>query len=281
MKRKNVRSLETIAENINRLSRANIIDIGELLLEAKGQCEHGQWLDWLDAEFWWSVDTAERYMNVATLAAKFRILRNLKLAATTLYKLADNVDGEDVPAVVKELTDHATVTALSPRDAGRYIRIGIARRRYGDHPDATLAKLAELLDREDDDKTVTALLEHEPVTDEAASALVVEVIARQRAEYEAQGAAEAAEIESLLEGPPPILPLSIIPSEPQKFDTQTEWEGEDTFADAVMVLLGLRTKPIRKFVGRCAAAELREVADFLLAIATDAGAEPSAAELQS
>ena len=47
MKRKNVRSLGEIAVSIHRLERANIKDIGDALIEAKSQCEHGEWLQWL------------------------------------------------------------------------------------------------------------------------------------------------------------------------------------------------------------------------------------------
>jgi hypothetical protein len=48
-KQTNVRFLCTIADDIHKLERKSITDIGDLLLEAKAQCEHGQWLDWLGA----------------------------------------------------------------------------------------------------------------------------------------------------------------------------------------------------------------------------------------
>src|SRR5260370_35459574 len=122
MKRKNVRSLDTIAVNINQLERGNIIDIGDLLLEAKSQCERGDWLKWLTCEFDWSVDTAERYMGVAALNAKFRSLRNLKIAATTLYALVYQ-EQDDLPALIDELAKPASKTSLSPRDPRRLITI--------------------------------------------------------------------------------------------------------------------------------------------------------------
>jgi hypothetical protein len=291
MKPKNVRSLDTIAENINRVARGNIFDIGDLLLEAKAQCEHGQWLDWLSAEFTWSVDSAERYMKVAELAAKFRRLRNLKLAVTTLYELADHEGEEDLPAVIEELAKHATKTPLRPSDAKRLIKIGIGRCRFGDHPDATLVQLVEL-DRFSgeswSEKAVAALQEREPDTDESASLLVDEIFEQvaalsrnQRAEREAEEAeieddAEQEEVDSILDGAPPELPPSITPPEPQKFGAGTEWEGREPFADAVTTLLGLCTKPVGRFGGRFSPSELREVADFLLAIAS--GAAPRSSE---
>jgi len=278
MKRKNVRSLDTIAVNINQLERGNIIDIGDLLLEAKSQCERGDWLKWLTCEFDWSVDTAERYMGVAALNAKFRSLRNLKIAATTLYALVYQ-EQDDLPAIIDELAKHASKTRLSPRDARRVIKIGIGRRQHGDHPDATLVQLAELngWSQAWHEKAIAALLEREPDTDDSARLLVSEVAAAYEAE-EAQIKDDAAEqeAESILDGTPPDLPPSITPPEPQKFGADTEWEGRESFADAVTVLLGLRTKPIGRFVGRFSPSELREVAEFLLAIAS--GAAPRSAE---
>lgn len=137
MKRKNVRSLDEIADGIHKLERRNIIDIGNLLLEAKAQCEHGQWLQWLYSEFGWSSTTAERYMKAADLASKFHILQNLRLAATTLYELADHEPEEDLPEIIEELAKHATKSRLAPRDAKRVIKIGIGRHRFGDYPEAT------------------------------------------------------------------------------------------------------------------------------------------------
>jgi hypothetical protein len=288
MKRKNVRPLNAIADNIHQLARGNIIDIGDLLLEAKSQCERGDWLNWLHGEFEWSVDTAERYMKVAALNAKFRRLRNLKLAVTTLYELADYEEAEqgvpedqlDLPAIISELAKHASKTRLSPRDARRVIKIGIGRRQHGDHPDPTLVQLAELNRWRQawHEKAVAALLEREPDTDDSASLLVSEVMAEQKAE-EAEikdDDAEQQEVESILDGAPPVLPPSITPPGPQKFGADTEWAGQESFADAVATLLDLRTKPVGRFVGRFSPSELREVADFLLAIAS--GAAPRSAE---
>jgi hypothetical protein len=39
---------------------------GELLTEAKAQCQHGQWLPWLKANVSFSERTAQNYMRVAT-----------------------------------------------------------------------------------------------------------------------------------------------------------------------------------------------------------------------
>src|SRR6266576_4773079 len=129
-KSSNARSLDAIADNINKLERGSIIDIGDLLLEAKAQCEHGDWLHWLYAEFDCSVDTAERYMRVAELSSKFRTVRNLTLTARTVYALANHEHEEDLPAIIDELSKHAGKKKLPWRDAERVIKIGIGRHRF-------------------------------------------------------------------------------------------------------------------------------------------------------
>ncbi|WP_161855601.1 DUF3102 domain-containing protein [Bradyrhizobium sp. CCBAU 051011] len=286
-KRKN-RSLDTIADDISKLKRDHIFDVGDLLIEAKEQCEHGQWLDWLDDEFEWSVDTAENYMKVAELASKFRPLRNLKLAKTTLYTLAgSDYDDDTIGAIINELEKHATRTRLKPCDARRIIDIGFGRHHYGDYPDATLFKLADIDWTRGEpfhEKAVTALKERKPETDEAAEAIVDEIVAEQREADRVRREAEQAEMlrniersiesdneaereaEAILDGPPPELP-SITPPEPQKFSASTLWAGTGSFDRAVRDLLDLRTKPAERFVGVFSPTELRAVSEFMIAVA--------------
>jgi Protein of unknown function (DUF3102) len=297
-KQKNARTLDTIADDIHELERGNIFDIGDLLLEAKAQCEHGQWLDWLEAEFEGSEDTAERKMEVAELGSRFRTLRNLKLGATTLYQLIEDEDEEDLPAIIAELAKHATTTILKPRDAKRVIKIGIGRRRFGDHPDATLVRLVET-DRNDPwyEKVVVALQQYEPTTDEGAIAIVdetqqeceeaelqeaerkadpdyaafleeAEAAAKAKDEAEAEAEAEnEAEAERILSGAPPVLPPPAPSPEPQKLHADTDWAETALFDHAVTDLRKLHAKPLARFAGRFTPAELREVADFLTALA--------------
>ena len=108
----NQKSLDAIADDIHKLERGNIVDIGGLLIEAKGQCEHGQWLDWLSTEFEWSWDTADRYMKVKKLGDRFRSVRNLSLPATVLYQLAARLDDPSLPIIIEELAKRATEARL-------------------------------------------------------------------------------------------------------------------------------------------------------------------------
>jgi hypothetical protein len=269
-KSRNVRSLDVIAENIHKLERSNIIAVGGLLLEAKSQCEHGDWLGWLNAEFDMSVTTAERRMNVATLSGKFPKLKNLKLSATTLYDLAEHDDEEDLPSIINELVKHATSARLSHRDADRIITIAIGRRRFGDYPDATLERLVNL------ELTCSSLPWYEMacaalkerLPDNAESAK--EIVAKAMHDYHAklsQKAKTTKEAKDILDGPPPILPSPSAAPERHKLAADTEWAETKPFVMAVKELQRLGTKPIERFLGMFSPDELRDVSDFLLAIA--------------
>jgi hypothetical protein len=55
------------ADRIRKLARVTaegIVEIGRYLTEVKEQLEHGQFLDWIKAEFGWHDRSARRFMNV-------------------------------------------------------------------------------------------------------------------------------------------------------------------------------------------------------------------------
>lgn len=68
----------------------DIIDIGRHLAEARECVAHGAWLDWVDAEFGWSDQTARRFIQVYELSldAKFNTLVEFELPLSALYQLA-------------------------------------------------------------------------------------------------------------------------------------------------------------------------------------------------
>jgi hypothetical protein len=66
---------------------ADIIAIGDLLLEAQEQVEHGGWLTWLKTNFGSSIRTAQNYMNAARFASKNATVAHLKLRPSALYFL--------------------------------------------------------------------------------------------------------------------------------------------------------------------------------------------------
>jgi hypothetical protein len=61
-----------------------------LLLEAKEQLEHGEWLPWLETYFGKSVRTAQNYMDAARFAIKYATVAHLMLRPTALYVLGAN-----------------------------------------------------------------------------------------------------------------------------------------------------------------------------------------------
>jgi hypothetical protein len=266
----NGRSLDAIADDIHGLERKSIFAIGDLLLEAKSQCEHGDWLSWLSAEFAWSTSTAENYMAVARLRAKFPTVGNLKVTARTLYDLAGRND-DDLATIVAELAKHATQRRLSVDEAERVIWIGAARHQYGDHPDATLVRLGDGFHISE--KAIAALLERNPETEEEAAAIIDEAEA---AEDEAEDeddlsdetkSEEELEADRILDGPPPELPPPTpAPEPPEPQGESTPWAGGMELAIAFDKIFRLSTQSATRFTGRVRPSRVPQVCDFLMAI---------------
>lgn len=83
--------------------RVNIIVIGEKLLIAKSQCQHGEWLPWLKDNFGWSDRTARNFMQTADAFGKSETVSNLadlSIDARALYFLA-------APSMPQEVRDKA------------------------------------------------------------------------------------------------------------------------------------------------------------------------------
>jgi modification methylase len=71
-----------------RRSAADIIAIGCKLAEVKAQLAHGQFLDWLNAEFGWHRCTANRFMQVAEAFSSLEMSQIATFAPSALYLLA-------------------------------------------------------------------------------------------------------------------------------------------------------------------------------------------------
>jgi hypothetical protein len=105
------RTLDSITGEIHaalKVQTLNIILVGELLVEANEQVEHGKWLPWLHQEFDLSERTAHRYMRVARLVAKSATVANLNLSPSALYVFADEADECDDEHMVAILKVAAT-----------------------------------------------------------------------------------------------------------------------------------------------------------------------------
>ncbi|NMG09935.1 DUF3102 domain-containing protein [Brasilonema sp. UFV-L1] len=84
-------------KNLMRHTTQDIIEIGQKLTDVKAQLEHGNFRNWLKAEFDWSVKTASRFMQVAE---KFKCVKlaHLDIAASALYLLASPSTSEEARA---------------------------------------------------------------------------------------------------------------------------------------------------------------------------------------
>jgi Protein of unknown function (DUF3102) len=87
------RPLEVIAAEIRASKAETIVDIiamGGLLLEAKDQLDHGQWLPWLQLQqFGYSARTAQNYIRAHKFAGQHKNVADIKLTPTALYRLVD------------------------------------------------------------------------------------------------------------------------------------------------------------------------------------------------
>jgi hypothetical protein len=92
------------------------------------------------------------------------------------------------------------------------------------------------------------------------------LLRRNTEDNEAKDEAER-EAGSLLDGAPPVLPPPTMLPEPLKLGADTDWAETKPFVDAVKDLLELRAKPVARFVGMFSPTQLREVSDFLMAVA--------------
>lgn len=80
----------------------DVIEIGARLVDAKGKAGHGNWLPWLEREFGWSDDTAERFMSLHRLQGQIPQIAEYDLPVSGLYMLAAPSTPEEVREVVVE-----------------------------------------------------------------------------------------------------------------------------------------------------------------------------------
>jgi len=66
----------------------DVIEIGRRLAQCKDRCGHGNWLPWLEREFGWSADTAERFIRLNKLAGQIPQIAEYDIPVSGLYMLA-------------------------------------------------------------------------------------------------------------------------------------------------------------------------------------------------
>ena len=110
-------SLPEIADRIRHALHNNVIEIGDLLLQAKAQLDHGQFQTWAERELGIRPRSAQNYMNAAAFVKDKSETVALLLPAI-LYKIAApsapkeivervvNAEAIDVSAIETELADY-------------------------------------------------------------------------------------------------------------------------------------------------------------------------------
>jgi len=73
--------------NLARMTAAGIVQIGQYLMEVKERLKHGQFLDWIDAEFAWAERSVRRFMEVYE-AFKSANLADMQIDVSALYLIA-------------------------------------------------------------------------------------------------------------------------------------------------------------------------------------------------
>jgi hypothetical protein len=89
----------------------DVIEIGRRLTECKRIAGHGNWLPWLEQEFGWSRQTADRFMNVyEMMQSKVSNLDTLDIPVSGLYLLAAPSTPEAARDEVSELAKSGPVS---------------------------------------------------------------------------------------------------------------------------------------------------------------------------
>ncbi|MGF1480731.1 MAG: DUF3102 domain-containing protein [Cyanophyceae cyanobacterium] len=123
------------AVRIRGLIRQNILEIGLSLLEVKQKLKHGNFINWIESEFYWSYSLAYKFMRVAEAFPKKYTSVNftdLQFAPSALYLLA----AVSVPEAARD-------EAVSRAQAGEDITYSTAqeiKRKYVSESDKTPLK---------------------------------------------------------------------------------------------------------------------------------------------
>jgi Protein of unknown function (DUF3102) len=107
------RPMAVIAADVHAALLRETVDnvaIGGLLIEAKTQVRHGEWLPWLDSNFSMSRQTADNYRKAYRFfMANCQHVGNLHLSSAALYELSGPIDAlcneAVVAAILKEAED--------------------------------------------------------------------------------------------------------------------------------------------------------------------------------
>ena len=145
----------------------NIVEIGQHLVVVKAKLKHGQFFEWLQAEFAWGEQTARNLMNVATRFPNPQLVGDLKLTAAALYLLASpNVEPEAREEAIErakvgekiDRTSAAKIAAEAAAAKGKPPPVKVSAKRKDAEPSPVVADESAPLFTDDD----IPLIEREP-----------------------------------------------------------------------------------------------------------------------
>jgi hypothetical protein len=118
----NFQALNEHAEVIRHLGKriiTDVIEIGRRLVDCRDHhLEHGQWLPWLEKEFGWSRQTADRFIHVFEASGKLPKLSNLEIPISAIYLLtAPNAPPEAYAEVAEQAETGEKVSVETVKQA--------------------------------------------------------------------------------------------------------------------------------------------------------------------
>ena len=102
------------ARALGKRMLSDVLELGEIFLEARSLIAHGHWLRWLENELGLSEDMARRFMDVSEMS-KFRNLRDLgqQIPLSALYALARPSTSEETRDAVLALCEAGETVSLA------------------------------------------------------------------------------------------------------------------------------------------------------------------------
>ncbi len=134
-----IRTLDTLADEINKAHRRceqsvrmtldYAVEVGRLLIEAKAQCDHGEWLPWVENHCECDVRSVQRYMKLAGFVPTLpsNATRVSCLPIRDLVRL-ERLDGDERQGIIDHLEGNPHLDGLDDAVTS-YRREGIERRR--------------------------------------------------------------------------------------------------------------------------------------------------------
>lgn len=116
----------TLADRANRIRKLQadvqrgIIKIGEELIAAKEEVGHGNWSAWLEKEFSWTQQTANRFMRVAERFGKLNI--DVQFKPTTLIQMLALPEGTEQEFIAAQAEQGTPVETQSAREVQKNVK---------------------------------------------------------------------------------------------------------------------------------------------------------------